>query len=90
MGPDEFPTREELGLMIKLIQARINKVSRATGEIMALLKQKGVLTDDDINAFTNRLAESPEAIRLNELSEKVRQFAQVHKTARQYLDPPEE
>ena len=88
MGPDEFPTREELGLMLKLVQARLDKSARAVADVIALLKSKNVLTDVEVDGLAARLNESPEALRLADRLDKFRQFAEVHKTARQCLDPP--
>ena len=45
MGPDEFPTREELALMLRLVQARIDNFTRSLGDVVALLKSKDVLTE---------------------------------------------
>ena len=90
MGPDEFPTREELGLMLKVLQAQISKIILTQKELVMLLATKGLLSDPEIGAMAVRIADSSEAKRLQERVEKVRQFAEVHKTARQYLDPPEE
>lgn len=90
MGPDEFATREELGLMLKLVQARIDWSARSTAELVALLRSKGVVTETEVDDMVSRLTGSPESVRLNKRVDTVRQFAEVHKTARQYLDPPEE
>ena len=40
MGPDEFPTREELGLMLRLVQARIDILRGHLLNVVALLKSK--------------------------------------------------
>ncbi len=90
MGPDEFATREELALMLRLVQARIDWSSRSIAELVALLRSKGVLTESEVDDMVSRLSSSPESVRLNQRVDTVRQFAEIHKTARQYLDPPEE
>jgi hypothetical protein len=90
MGPDEFPTREELGLMLKVVQGEISKSLLAQKELVSLLAAKGLLTDSEMMAMAQAIADSPESKRLLERIDKMRQFAEVHKTARQYLDPPSE
>jgi hypothetical protein len=90
MGPDEFPTREELGLMLKVLQAQIAKVIRTQTELVILLEAKGLLTDPEVAEMATRIGDSAESTRLRERIDKLRQFAEVHKTARQYLDPPSE
>jgi hypothetical protein len=90
MGPDEFPTREELGLMLKLTQARINRLARSQIELVNLLTERGIISTPDLDAAAERLQNSPEQQRVDECFERVRQFAEVHKIARPYLDPPEE
>ena len=90
MGPDEFPTREELALMLKLTQARINRIARAQVGLTNLLKKKGILESSDLDNLAKCLEDSPEQKQVNESVDKVRQFAAVRKIAQQYLDPQEE
>jgi uncharacterized protein YydD (DUF2326 family) len=90
MGPDEYPTREELGLMLKVLEAQIAKLIRTQTELVAMLHAKELLTEPEIALMATQIVDSAESTRLRERVEKMRQFAEVHKTARQYLDPPEE
>jgi hypothetical protein len=87
MGPDEFPTREELGLMLKVLEAQIAKLIRTQTELVGMLRAKGLLTDPEITLMATQIVDSAETTRLRERVEKMRQFAEIHKTARQYLDP---
>lgn len=89
MGPDEFATREELGLMVRLLFAKISQQTEVIAELQDILQSKGIITKEEVVEMANHLANSPHSKRASEYVEKLRQYTAIHQTVRQYLDPPE-
>jgi hypothetical protein len=90
MGPDEFATREELGLMVRLLSAKLAQQTEVLADLIDLLRVKGIITTQDMSDASKRLKDSPHSKRASEYVEKLREFVAIHQTARQYLDHPEE
>jgi hypothetical protein len=90
MGPDELATREELGLIVKLLLAKIGQQADLMGKLLSVLQDKSVFTNQEVIDLSERLKDSPQSIRASKYLEKLREFAAIHKIARQYLDPPED
>jgi hypothetical protein len=90
MGPDEFATREELGIMVRLLSAKLAQQTEVVAELQDLLLRNKTITKEDAVEMTKRLADSPHSKRASQYVEKLQEYKAIHKTARQYLDPPEE
>jgi len=90
MGPDEFATREEVGLMVRLLFAKISQQAAIITELEELLLNKEVITKEELAEMSQHLANSPHSKRASEYVEKLREYTAIHQIVRQYLDPPEE
>jgi hypothetical protein len=90
MGPDEYATREELGIMLKFAFAQIQKQGEMIAKLTSLLVDNKALTEQDVAAMLQEFQGSPAAKRFRERLKAVEDFATIHKVARQYLDPQEE
>lgn len=90
MGPDEFATREELGVMLKFVLAKSQQQAELIACLMDLLKSKDIILDQDAKNMAEKLENSPISKRAQLRQKAVEDLAEIHKTVRQYLDPPEE
>lgn len=90
MGPDEQPSREELGLIVRFMFAKFQQQTDFIGILSELLIAKGVLSDQELEAMAVRLEKSPSSVKSKKALEDLREFAKIHSTARQYLDRLEE
>lgn len=89
MGPDELATREELGLIVRFMFAKFQQQAQTIAALSALLIDRGVLSDAELAALMTGLQDSPNSRKAEAALAKLREFATIHKIARQYLDPPE-
>jgi hypothetical protein len=90
MGPEEYISREEMGVMIKFAVAKIYQQGEIIAALTNLLVSEGVLSDQKLNSMLLKLKESPIQKRAQETLKTFQDFAAIHKIARQYLDPQEE
>lgn len=90
MGPDEFISREEFGLVVKLMFAKLGQQAGLIAQLSSLLEDKGVFTDQELTELLKRYRASPLSVKAEERLRKFSDFAAIHKIARQYLDPQEE
>ncbi len=90
MGPDEFATREELGLILKLFLAKIQQQTEARGKLSELLIDKGIITDAELVDLVHRLGQSPASVRSKLAWKNLRSFLTMHNIVTLYEDPPPE
>ncbi|MGA2713290.1 MAG: hypothetical protein ABSG41_09290 [Bryobacteraceae bacterium] len=90
MGPDEFATREEVGVIAKFLLAKIQNQTVVFAELIDMLVKKGIVTDQEINQMVEKVAASPEGQFEKKALEKIRESAAIRNIAKQYLDLPSE
>ena len=90
MGPDETATREELGLMVRFMFAKFQQHAVSLKMLHELLLSKGVVTGEELLAMAEELGATPETEKAKQAYQKIRDFAAIRNTAKQYLDPPPE
>lgn len=76
--------------MLKFVLAKTYQQGELIACLMDLLVKKGVILDQDSKDLAEKIANSPISKRAQARQKAVEDFAIVHKTARQYLDPPAE
>lgn len=91
MGPDENATREELGLIVKVLFAKLDQQTFTIATLAGMLIRKQVISEVELAEMVEELAQSPQAAKAKEAYGKLSDYAAIRKIARQYLDlPPEE
>lgn len=90
MGPDEFATREELGLVLKLMLAKIRQQAEMISTLASMVRTSGAITEQQFQDLIAQVAESPNTVRAKKADANLREFLAIRKIAKQYLDPPEE
>lgn len=88
MGPDEHASREELAVLVRYLFARFKAEKTVVTGLIQLLVSKGFVSLGEVADLMKQLAASPETVRAKQTLEDLREFAAIHKIARQYLDLP--
>ncbi len=90
MGPDEYPTREELGLVVKFLVAKLGEQGAILAKLAELLESKGIIADSELVSLVQQVRQSRAAIDVLRAESNLQEFLTIRNIAKRYLDPPPE
>jgi hypothetical protein len=90
MGPDEYVTREEFGLVVKLLSADIRQKAMMIAQLTGMLVANKIITAEDLANLLKEIQADPASARVKDRQHKLAEFQAIRKIAQQYLDPDQE
>ena len=89
MGPDEYPTRDELGVVVRLLLAKVQQQAEALSTLTGLLVSKGVLSQESLLELLERVKASPASGRMQQSLQALRDFEASHNILKRYEESGE-
>jgi len=89
MGPDEYATRDELGVVVKMLLAKIQQQAECINALMALLVSQGVIPKEAPLALLAVLKASANHERVQRSLQALRDFEASHNILKRYEEPGE-
>ncbi len=90
MGPDEFATREELGLIVKFLFAKVQQQAEMISTLAGMAATSGGIRNDQLGALIAQMEQSRNTSQAKHAKAKLDEFLTIRQIAQRYLDPLEE